>query len=93
MAKGVNPPKGKFLGAVTRPKTNGTEFNYPLDQSGHARCHLRFPSLLINKWGVQLPIRPLRLDIHINQEPLHLRTPPRALKGSIDVVVNAVVMK
>jgi hypothetical protein len=34
MAKGVNPPKGKFLGVVTCLKTDSAEFSYPLDQSG-----------------------------------------------------------
>jgi hypothetical protein len=92
-AKGLNLSKGKFLGAVTRPKTGGAEFDYPLDQSRQAWCHLRFPSLLIDKRGVQLPVRSLWLDMHINQEPLRLRTPPRALDGSIDVFVNAAMAK
>jgi hypothetical protein len=34
IAKGTNPPKSEFLGAVTCPKTGGAEFSYPLDQSG-----------------------------------------------------------
>jgi hypothetical protein len=34
MTKGVNLPKGKFFDAVTHLKTGGTEFSYPLDQSG-----------------------------------------------------------
>jgi hypothetical protein len=89
----VNLPKGKFLDTVIRPKTSGTEFSYPLDQSDQTRCHLRFPVLLMDKRGVQLLVHPLRLDIHINQEPLRLRTPPRALEGSIDVFVNAVMVK
>jgi hypothetical protein len=50
-AKGVNPPKGKLLDAVTRPNIGSAEFGYPLDQSGQTRCHLRFPSLIIDKWG------------------------------------------
>jgi hypothetical protein len=76
-AKGVNPSKGKFLTAMTHPKTGGVEFSYPLDQSGQTWCHLRFSSLLIDKrGGVQLPVCPLRLNMHINQEPLRLRTLP-----------------
>jgi hypothetical protein len=66
MAKGANPLKGKFLDTVTRSKTSGTEFNYSLDQSGQEWCHLRFSPLLIDKQGVQLHARPLRLDMHIN---------------------------
>jgi hypothetical protein len=89
--QGANPPKGKFLNVVTRPKTGGKEFSYLLDQSGQARCHLWFSLLLIDKWGVQLHVRPLRLDMHINQKPLRLRTLPRALEGSINVFVNAVM--
>jgi hypothetical protein len=42
-AKGANLPKGKFLDAVTRPKTGGVEFSYLLDQSGHMWCHLWLP--------------------------------------------------
>jgi hypothetical protein len=53
-AKGANPMKTEFLGAVIRPKTGGTELSYQLDQSGQARCHLRFPSLLIDEQGIQL---------------------------------------
>jgi hypothetical protein len=59
LAKGVNPPKGKLLDAVTRPNISSAEFGYPLDQSGQARCHLWFPSLIIDKWGVQLHVHPL----------------------------------
>jgi hypothetical protein len=33
-AKGMSPPKGKFLGAVPHPKTGDAEFGYPIDQSG-----------------------------------------------------------
>jgi hypothetical protein len=43
--------------------------------------------------GVQLSIRPLRFNMHINQESLRLRTPPQALEGSIDILVDAVVVK
>jgi hypothetical protein len=91
--KGVNPPKSEFLGAVTHPKTGGVELSYPLDQSDHAQYHLWFPSLLIGEQGVQLHVHPLRLNMHIDQEPLQLRPPSRALKGSIDVLVNAVAVK
>jgi hypothetical protein len=65
MAKGVDPPKGKFPHIVTCPKTSGVKFSYPLDQSGQVRCHLRFSSLLIDKrgggGGVSLPLPPSRL--------------------------------
>jgi hypothetical protein len=93
MAKGVNPPKSEFLGAVTCSKTGGVKFNYPLDQSDQARCHPRFLSLLSDKRGVQLPVHPLRLNMHIDQEPLRLRTSLRALEGGINVLVNAVAAK
>jgi hypothetical protein len=33
MAKGVNPPMGKFLDAMTCSKTGVAEFSYLLDQS------------------------------------------------------------
>jgi hypothetical protein len=92
-AKGVNPLKSEFLNAVTRPKTDGTELSYPLDQSNQMWCHLRVPSFLIDERGVQLHVSPLRLNMHIDQEPLRLRTPPRALEGSIDVLMNAVEVK
>jgi hypothetical protein len=39
--KGANMLKGKFLDAVTHPKTDVAEFSYPLDQSDQMRCHLR----------------------------------------------------
>jgi hypothetical protein len=74
--KGANSLEGKFLGVVTLMKTGGAEFGYPLDLSGQTRCHLQFPSLIIDKWRVELPVHPLWLDMHINQEPLRLRTPP-----------------
>jgi hypothetical protein len=93
MAKGANRSKSEFLGVVTRLKTVGVKFSYPLDQSGQTPCHLQFPSLLIDKWGVQLPVHPLRLNMHIDQEPLHLRTPPQALEGGIDILMNAVATK
>jgi hypothetical protein len=83
LAKRANPSKCKFLDAVTRPKIGGAEFSYLLDQSGQTRCHLWFPSLIIDKWGY----------VHIDQEPLRLRTLPRALEGSIDVLMNAVTVK
>jgi hypothetical protein len=70
MANGANPPKGKFLDAVTRLKIGDAELSYPLDQSGQARCYLRFSLLFINKrggGGVQLHVRPLMLDMHLNQ--------------------------
>jgi hypothetical protein len=91
MTKVVILPKGKFLSAVTCQKTGDAMFSYPLDQSGQTRCPLWFPSLLIDKQGVQLSVRPLWLDMHINQEPLRLRTLQRAL--SVDVFINAVTMK
>jgi hypothetical protein len=54
--QGVNPPKSEFLGAVTCPKTDGAELSYLLDQSDQARCHLRFPSLLIDEHEVQVSV-------------------------------------
>jgi hypothetical protein len=92
-AEGANPSMGKFLDAVTHPKIDGAEFGYPLYQSDQARCHIRFPSLLIDKRGVQLLVHPLRLDMHINQESLRLRTLPQAPEGSINVFMNAVMTK
>jgi hypothetical protein len=66
MAKGANPSKSEFLGVVTCPKTDDVEISYPLDQSEQARCHLRSPSILIDKRGVQLHVCPSRLNMHIN---------------------------
>jgi hypothetical protein len=34
LAKGANPPKSEFFGAVTRPKIGSAELSYLLDQSG-----------------------------------------------------------
>jgi hypothetical protein len=93
LAKGVNSLNSEFLGAVTRSKTGGAELSNLLDQSGQARSHLQFPSLLIDEQGVQLPIHPMRLNMQIDQELLRLRTPPQDLEGSIDVFVNAVAAK
>jgi hypothetical protein len=42
---------------------------------------------------VQLPVHPLRLNMHIDQEPLRLRTSLRALEGGINVLMNAVAAK
>jgi hypothetical protein len=51
---------------VTCLKTGVLEFSNPLDQSGHAWCHVLLSPLLINERGVQLPVRPLRPDMHID---------------------------
>jgi hypothetical protein len=48
--KGANPLKGKFLGAMTRLKTGVTEFSYPINQSGHLRCHLWLSPLIVDEW-------------------------------------------
>jgi hypothetical protein len=40
-----------------------------------------------------MPVHPLRLDMHINQKPPRQRTPPGALEGSIDVLLDAPMMK
>jgi hypothetical protein len=66
MAKGANPPEGKFLGAVTCLETSVMEFSYLLDQSGQAWCHLWLSPLIIDEWWEQMPVHPLRLDVHIN---------------------------
>jgi hypothetical protein len=66
MAKGANPPKGEFLGAVAGLKTGLTEFSYSLDQSSQAQHHLRLAPLIVNEWGEQRFVHPLRLNVHIN---------------------------
>jgi hypothetical protein len=57
---------GKFLDSMTPPKTDVMEFNYVLDQSGQARCHLWLSTLINDKRWEHMPIRPLRLDMHID---------------------------
>jgi hypothetical protein len=66
MTKGVNPPKSKLFGIVACPKTGVAELSHPLDQSSQARCYLQLSPLLVNVWQEQMPIHPLRLDVHIN---------------------------
>jgi hypothetical protein len=66
MAKGANPPKGKFLCIMTRPETGVTEFSYPFDQSGQARCHLWLSLLIVDEQWEQMHVHPLRPDMHID---------------------------
>jgi hypothetical protein len=40
-----------------------------------------------------MPIRPLRLDVHIDKEPPSGSTFPTTLEGSLDVFHSAVAMK
>jgi hypothetical protein len=66
MTKGVNLPTGDFLGAMTRPKTDVTEFSYPLDQSDQAWRHLWLSTLIIDEHWEEMHVHPLRLDMHID---------------------------
>jgi hypothetical protein len=68
MVEGEILPKSKLFNAVARPKTNVMEFNHPLNQSSQARCQFQIFSLLVNQRREQMPIHPLRGNVHINQE-------------------------
>jgi hypothetical protein len=86
VTKKANPPKSKLFDVVACPKTGVTEFSHPLDQSGHAMCHLRLSPLVMDKRREQMFVRPLRGNVHINQEPPLRRTPSGALEGYINVI-------
>jgi hypothetical protein len=66
MTKGVNPPMGKFIDAMTCPKIDVVEFSYLLDHSSQARCHLRLSPLIIDERWEQMPVHALRLNMHID---------------------------
>jgi hypothetical protein len=65
----VNSSKNKFFGVVACPKTGDVEFSHPFDQGSQARRHLRLFPFVIDEWQKQMPVRPLRGNVHINQEP------------------------
>jgi hypothetical protein len=93
MTKRVDLPESKVLGAVACPKTDVLECNHPFDQSGHVRCHLLFPPLVINERREQVFVFPLWGNMHIYQEPPSGRTSPGALEGGIDVFLSVAVPK
>jgi hypothetical protein len=55
---GVNPPKGKFLGTMTRPETDVVVFSYPLNQSDQVQCQLRLSRLIVNERWEQMHVHP-----------------------------------
>jgi hypothetical protein len=86
----VDPPKNKFFSAVACPKTDVMELSHPLDQSGQARCHLWLPPLVVNERREQMSVHPLRVNVHMNQEPPLGRISLGALEGGIDIFLSMV---
>jgi hypothetical protein len=69
MVEGVNSPKGQYLGAVIGLKPGLTEFSHPLDRSGQARRHRWLTMFVFDERWVHKLVHPLRLNMHIYQEP------------------------
>jgi hypothetical protein len=65
-SKGANLTMGKFLITMTRLEIGVMEFSYPPDQSGQVPCHLQLSPLIIEERWEQMPVQPLRLDMHID---------------------------
>jgi hypothetical protein len=93
MVEGENSPKGKFLGAVICLKPDLAEFDHPLDQSSQAWRHHRLTPFVFDKWGKQKLVHPLRLNMHIHQEPLLLRVLPGTFEGGLDILMTAMTAK
>jgi hypothetical protein len=70
---------------MARPKTGLAELSHRLTKA--ARCGVIFSS------PPQMHVRPLRLGVHINQEPPSVSTFPGTLEGSIDVFLSVVMTK
>jgi hypothetical protein len=72
MAEGANSPKGEFLSIVTVLKPDLIEFGHQLNQSGQAWHHHWLILFVFDEWGKQKLVHPLRLNMHIHQEPFFL---------------------
>jgi hypothetical protein len=93
VVEGANPPKSKVFRAVAHLKTGVTELNHPLDQSDQTWCHLRLSPFVVDEWREQMSVHPLRINMHINKEPLLGSAFLAALEGSIDVILSVVATK
>jgi hypothetical protein len=89
-AERANPPRSKFFGIVTCPKTGLVELSHPLDQCYQARCHFRLSPLVTNQWQEQMLVRPLREDMHVNKKTLSGGTFPATLEGGVQVLLPTV---
>jgi hypothetical protein len=69
LAAQIGLPRAFMLQLVACLKIGVVELGHPFDQSNQARCHRWLSPLLVDQRWEQVPIRPLRLDVHINQEP------------------------
>jgi hypothetical protein len=72
--------------------TGIAEFSHPLDQSDQVWCHLWLSPFVVNEWQKKMYVRPLRGNVHINQEPPSGGSSLGALEGGIDVVLSKAVM-
>jgi hypothetical protein len=61
---------GKFLDAVERLNIGFVELSHSPDQSSQVRCHRWLYLFLVVVRREQMHVQPLRLDVHIDQEPL-----------------------
>jgi hypothetical protein len=87
----VDPPNGKFFGAVTCPKPGLTEFSHPLDQCLQARSKFRLLSLIINLQWKEMLVCPLRFIMYINMEPLLGGAFPAALERGVQILIPTMV--
>jgi hypothetical protein len=72
---------GSRLGSANRGHSKASfswlmEFDHLLDQSGQARRHHRLTPFVFDKREKPKLVHPLRLNMHIHQEPLLLRVLP-----------------
>jgi hypothetical protein len=87
----MNPSKSKLFDAVTCLKTGLAELNHQINQCVQACYHLKFSPLIINRWREKMCVHPLRVNLHINKEPLSGGAFLAALESGIHVLFPAVV--
>jgi hypothetical protein len=66
MIEGTNSSNVKFFEEVTCPKIFLAEFNYTLNQSGHALCHRRLYPLILDNRELQKLVHPWHWNMHID---------------------------
>jgi hypothetical protein len=89
----VNSLKTKFFSAVARLESSLVEFGHPRDQHSQTSCHLCFAPLVLDLRGEQKFVHPLRLDVHIHQEPYLLRVLLVAFEDNLDVLLPMVAVQ
>jgi hypothetical protein len=75
---------------VAHLETGLVEFGHTLDQCSWMWCYLWLTPLVLD---IRRFVHPLRLDMHIHQEPSFLRILPAALEASLDVLLRTVAVQ